>query len=340
MVALALMLASNTGGTDLAVGEAGSLSRVSFAAHALQMSANDVVEPADSNSELLARVRGLADNGAKSDFGSISRERYGNIEWSIKCNGSTCRVSSHGGVVVSYVPACGSEVIALGRRGGVPICWPWFVNAAPSNGPRFGLLGGLEWRKVGGTENSLIIETSDTDETRARWPYEFNARLTVSIDDGLSMKFEVKNCGKRGMVCRDGLHSFFRTGDPLKCTVRGLDGLNYFCASDAKMGYSLRCHGDFSVCRMKRGYVFAGGGRDCVLQDPILGRKILIAYRGNAKTIVWNGLENPSYADVGDEFVCVEGANFDTEDAYELHPGEVRVMTLAVKVVEDSGRLR
>lgn len=339
LVPFAPMLAVSAGGSDSAsVPVVCGASLTGVAEHVRRMGTNGIVEPTNRDSGLIAKVHGNAEKDAKSMFGGIPRGESDCIEWPIKYEGSSCKVSSRGGVVVSYVPAHGEEVIALGRRGGIPICWPWFVNAAPPNGPFWGLLRDLEWRKAGESESSLTIETSDTAQTRELWPYAFKARLTVSLSDGLSLKFEVENCGEGDMVCRDGVHAFFKTGESLKCVVRGLDGLNYFYGAEQSLGYSRKCCGDFQVCRMKRGYVFAGGNRNCALVDPTLRREMLISYRGNAKTIVWNGVENPLYADVGDGFVCVEGANYDLSDAYELHSGEVHSMSLTVKVVEDRVR--
>ena len=46
----------------------------------------------------------------------------------LRWRNSTCRVALRGGMVVSYVPDNSQEVIALGERGGIPVCWPWFVD--------------------------------------------------------------------------------------------------------------------------------------------------------------------------------------------------------------------
>ena len=133
-------------------------------------------------------------------------------------------------------------------------------------------------------------------------------------------------------------HSFFKVGESLKCVVRGVAGLHYYYGAEPQFGYSRILDGDFAVCRMKRGYVFAGGNRKCSLVDPVLNRTITVGYVGNAKTIVWNGLENPCFSDVGHEFVCVEGANLEQEDAYVLQPGETRSFSMTIAVGADKGR--
>lgn len=250
----------------------------------------------------------------------------------LRWRNSTCRVALRGGTVVSYVPGNSQEVIALGERGGIPVCWPWFVNSAPTNTMFFGLLRNEVWRVVESKESELLIDIVDSEATRAIWPHEFRASLHVRLDEKLSLRFTVENRGAGVMTCRDGLHSFFKVGESLKCVVKGVDGLHYYYGAEPQLGYSRRWDDDFAVCRMKRGYVFAGGNRECKLDDPVLNRTITVGYVGNAKTVVWNGLENPRFSDVGHEFVCVEGANYESEDSYTLGPGESRSLTMTVGV--------
>lgn len=245
---------------------------------------------------------------------------------------STCRVALRGGKVVSYVPDNSQEVIALGERGGIPVCWPWFVNTAPTNTLFFGLLYNEVWRVVESKESELLIDVVDSEATRAVWPHEFRASLHVRLDEKLALRVTVENRGSDVMTCRDGFHTFFKVGESLKCVVKGVDGLHYYYGVEPQFGYSRLLGGDFAVCRMKRGYVFAGGNRECRLVDPVLNRTITVGYVGNAKTIVWNGLENPRFSDVGHEFVCVEGANMEPEDAYVLRPGETHSFSMTIGV--------
>ena len=250
----------------------------------------------------------------------------------LRWRNSTCRVALRGGTVVSYVTDDSQEVIALGERGGVPVCWPWFVNSAPTNTMFFGLLRNEVWRVVESKESELLIDVADSEATRAVWPHAFRASLHVHLDEKLALRLTVQNRGANVMTCRDGFHSFFNVGESLRCVVKGVDGMNYYYGEEPEFGYSRRWQGDFPVCRMKRGYVFAGGGRVCELADPVFRRTIVVDYAGNAKTIVWNGLENPRFADVGHGFVCVEGANYEYEDSYALGPGESRSLTMTVGV--------
>lgn len=250
----------------------------------------------------------------------------------LRWRNAICRVSLLGGTVVSYVPDNSQEVVALGERGGIPVCWPWFVNGAPTNTLFFGLLRSEVWRVVESKESELLIDVVDSETTRAVWPHAFRASLHVRIDEKLSLRFTVENRGSDVMTCRDGLHSFFKVGESLKCVVKGVAGLHYYYGAEPQFGYSRILDGGFAVCRMKRGYVFAGGDRECKLVDPVLNRTITVGYVGNAKTIVWNGLENPRFSDVGHEFVCVESANLEPEDAYVLQPGETRSLSMTIGV--------
>ncbi|MBQ3755107.1 MAG: hypothetical protein II867_03000, partial [Clostridia bacterium] len=159
-----------------------------------------------------------------------------------------------------------------------PICWPWFVNSAPTNTLFFGLLRSEVWRVVESKESELLIDVVDSETTRAVWPHAFRASLHVRLDEKLSLRFTVENRGSDIMTCRDGLHSFFKVGESLKCVVKGVAGLHYYYGAEPQFGYSRILDGDFAVCRMKRGYVFAGGNRECKLVDPVLNRTITVGY--------------------------------------------------------------
>ena len=76
------------------------------------------------------------------------------------------------------------------------------------------------------------------------------------------------------------------------------------------------------------------------MADPVLNRKIEVAYEGNIKIVVWNsgpdfspfgGADDPDY---GLRFVCVEGATLYRDRAYTLKPGETHTLKLAIQIAD------
>lgn len=257
-------------------------------------------------------------------------------------------VALYGGFVTHYVPAGGEEVVAepvpffrqeKGGQlvGGIPLCWPWFVNQGPKGLPPNGLTRYQKWRVKsradGDGRSTLTLEADDTPETRAIWPHRYHAELDFALDRKLSIAFRVRNTGDAAYRCTDGFHSYFRVGEAHRCMVRGTDGLRYFNRADAALGYSRTWSGDFAFGEMDFGYRFREGPHAYDLVDPVLRRTLRCTYRGNALSCIWNpGTRNPDFRASWRSFVCVEGANL-SEDRYELAPGATHGLSMSVEVL-------
>lgn len=257
-------------------------------------------------------------------------------------------IALHGAFVMHYVPAGGSEVVAepkpfFGQAdkallvGGIPLCWPWFVNQGPKGAPPNGLTRYQIWR-VKGRENAdersvLDLEVDDDEWTRSVWNHGYHAEMRFVLDERLSIRFAVTNTGTDAMKCNDGFHSYFRVGDAHRCTVEGTDGLPYFNRGEADLGFTRRWRGDFRVGEMRYGYAFLSGPHEFRLVDPVMGRTLIVSYSGVDKSCIWNpGTQNAMFAESWRGFVCVEGANLYDSGVYELAPGARHEVSMTVGV--------
>ena len=260
-----------------------------------------------------------------------------------------CEVALYGAFVAHYVPAGGTEVVAepvpffsqtklSNLVGGIPLCWPWFVNQGPAGVPPNGLTRYQKWRVKERTDgdglSSLVLETDDDAWTRSVWPHRYHAELLFALGERLSAVFRVTNVGETTMSCNDGFHSYFRVGEAHRCTVKGTDGLNYFYRPESAFGFDRRWTGDFAVGEMACGYAFRSGPHAFEIVDPTLKRRIEVAYAGNEKSCIWNpGTQNPAFADSWRGFLCVEGANLYADGSYALAPGESHELSLSIRAV-------
>src|SRR5262249_56334825 len=75
----------------------------------------------------------------------------------------------------------------------------------------------------------------------------------------------------------------------------------------------------------------------CTIEDPVLGRRLVVDKRGSATTVVWNPWSGKAkaMADLGagvwPSMLCVETANA-ADDAVRVAPGERHRMTAVIGV--------
>lgn len=242
---------------------------------------------------------------------------------------ATAIISLYGGHIVSWQPKHEVEPVLwvsklvqfkLGKaiRGGVPICWPWF-GAHPSNAklPAHGYARISPWEVVslraldnGATEITLAL--SNTDLSRAHGLQI--ARLSVRITVGVTLEVELTttNEGDQLMVVSEGLHTYFKVGDVTNLSLFGLEGGEYVDL----LGDNLR-HQQIGPIRFDRelGRIYVNNQATCVIEDPLLRRRIRVKKSGSRSTAVWNPwtLTASKMDDLGSEgwrdMLCVESAN-------------------------------
>lgn len=159
--------------------------------------------------------------------------------------GATAVISKLGAQVLSWVSPDGHERLFLSDkaifdgsvaiRGGVPVCFPQF--AEQGNLPKHGFVRTREWsletERTGDDYALVTFELSSDDATRAIWPHDFHAELTLMLEaDRIDLEFCVTNTGGTEFEFTGALHSYLRVEHAEKISLEGLSGHDYRDALD------------------------------------------------------------------------------------------------------------
>jgi glucose-6-phosphate 1-epimerase len=237
-------------------------------------------------------------------------------------------VTLQGGQVVNWVPRDGREVIWLSEhanfsegksiRGGIPVCWPWFgPHQRESSFPAHGFARTAPWRVVAVEETDagitrLILQLEQNEGTRRFWADPCALSLQIGLGAALELELVTRNTGAAAMVVGEALHTYFRVGDVRKIAVYGLDGCAYLDKTDGmkrkRQAGPLRFGGETDR-------VYLDTVAACLIEDPVLNRRIRVSKHGSRSTVVWNPWREKA-AKMGDlggdgylHMVCVESAN-------------------------------
>ena len=214
-------------------------------------------------------------------------------------------------------------------RGGVPVCWPWF---GPHPGepafPAHGFARTVPWEPVE-TEvlhdgrTHLVLRLVQTEATRAQWPHACEVVLEVTVGATLEIALLTHNLGESAFTLGQALHTYFAVGDVRRAAVQGLDGCPYL---DKVEDFARKQQAGAVTIGAEVDRIYLDSRADCLIEDPVWGRRIRIAKQGSASTVVWNPwIEKAAQmGDLGSEgylhMLCVESANA-AEDVVRLAPG-------------------
>jgi len=260
-------------------------------------------------------------------------------------------VTLHGAHVTGFTPARAEPVLWMSRkswfqpgkpiRGGVPVCFPWFAGSGPKpDSPHHGFARLMEWQvEATGTHPDgrvfLALVLRADERTRAYWPGRFELRYVVTVGRRLSLSLQTRNLGSEAFTMTCALHSYFAVGDVRQVSIHGLAGTEYI---DTVGPPERKRQGPDPIrfeCETDRTYLNTTA--TCILEDPVLARRITVAKSGSASTVVWNPWSDKAarmedYAD--DEWpgmVCIETANVG-ENAVTLAPGRSHELEARISV--------
>jgi glucose-6-phosphate 1-epimerase len=223
-------------------------------------------------------------------------------------------------------------------RGGVPICFPWFGPGKDDKAPVFhGFARTLPWNvaSTGSAENTveLTLSLSSDNETRAIWPFEFQARYTASFGSRLQLALEISNKGSHAFEFEEALHTYFRIADIRRAQISGLERTQYLDKSRDMKTFS---QGEKPVTFTEEtDRIYLRTGAMCVAHDPAGGRNIVIGNRSSSTTVVWNpwSEKGNAMADMGQgewtQMLCIETCNV-KDAAITLQPGQSHTMTAII----------
>jgi len=255
-----------------------------------------------------------------------------------------------GAHVAAWQPAGAQPVIYMSEnavyapgkalRGGVPICFPWFVEHKEFPAHGFARARNFEYRGArrdanGNTELEFTLESDD--ETRAFFPHDFTARLRVAFGKKLGLEFSVTNRDSQPFTFEEALHSYFHVADVTQTSLRGLEGARYV---DKVREQSVFTEGPRELRFIAETDRVYESTASCTIVDPVGKRSLLIEKEHSAATVVWNPWRERAaqMSDLGaaawPTMLCVESANVGksrvTLAAGESHRLAVTVSALGI----------
>lgn len=275
----------------------------------------------------------------------ITTSRWQGLETLLIDTGlARCEIALFGGQVLSFVPRgdgrdllwCSDARLQPGRpvRGGVPVCWPWFAKQdRPPEAVQHGFVRRMDWRVSTCAERAdgrvrVVLEVAAPPggwPEGLGWPARCAPELEVLVGEEIELSLRTVNRSDERVTLTQALHTYFRVGDVRRIGIEGLQGLRYLdklrdfgeFGQDAPWAFEGACD-----------RIYLRSGARHRIDDPVLGRSILVETRRSSSTVVWNpGAEG--IAALGDvpladwyRYVCVEAGNCAPLDRVTLGPGE------------------
>ena len=232
---------------------------------------------------------------------------------------------------------------AVGKaiRGGVPVIFPWFgARAGHPDAPEHGFARTAEWalesvERTDGDGIGVSLRLDPNDAIRAAWPHDFRLCYRVVFGTRLGVTLEVENHSRGPFTFEEALHTYLRVGDVRRVALSGIEDSTYIDKTDAMMR-KVQGSGPMRLVGMTDRVFLATRGPHTI-DDPVLGRRLVVEKRGSATTVVWNPWREKAAAmpDLGEDawpsMLCVETANA-ADDAVCLGPGERHEMTATIGV--------
>ncbi len=212
------------------------------------------------------------------------------------------------------------SLFAAGKpiRGGVPLCWPWFgPHPTDSTQAAHGFVRSRVWTLVetatlhDGRTRIVLSLTSDA-ATLAQWPHAFALRYTITVGPTLELDLRVDNPGAQPFTYAEALHTYLTVGDVRQIQISGLSGTTYVDKMRQLGRFSDQ--GDLAITA-ETDRVYVNTTAPCVVRDPLLTRRLVVAKDGSHATVVWNPWIAKAQAmkDFGDDewpgMVCIETVN-------------------------------
>ena len=264
-------------------------------------------------------------------------EGRGGLTWIEIDNGlARATLTTHGAQVLAYRPAGArddllfvSECATYGPeqeiKGGVPICWPWF-GRDPATPERqiHGFARLREWsvlacetRPDGATW--VRFGLADDAATHALWPHYFNLWVEVTVGATLTVTLTTRNAGDEPFAITQGLHAYFKIGDPAQVQVHGLDGCRYLDKATDAPADAVGVQSGALTVTAEVNRIYEGVPPQLLIDDAALNRRIQLDSQHSRTCVVWNpwsaGAQAMPDLDVEDyrRFVCVETVNAASE---------------------------
>ena len=264
-------------------------------------------------------------------------------EITLESDGARAEIYPYGAHVTAWQPAEKAERLFLSEkaefrpgaamRGGVPVVFPQFSGFGLL--PKHGFARNLPWEVQEVTSDRLILQLSDTPDTRQLWDYPFLLRLRVKIaGQALNVRLSVENTGEQAFTFTGALHTYLRVNDLADVEIDGLNGRLYRDYTDG----GTEKFADKANLRFNQetDRLYPGVTHPIVVREP--GQVTRITSSGFPDVVIWNpGAEkSAALADMEPDgyqrFVCVEAAA--AASPINVAPGETWNGEQSLTVVE------
>jgi len=227
-------------------------------------------------------------------------------------------------------------------RGGIPVCFPWFGphktdSAKPQHGfARLTNWNVLETASLLTSETLVRLQLCSSEKTKTYWNYDFCAELTVIVGKTLTATLKVTNTSAVPIEYTCALHSYYHISSIEEIAIEGLQNTRYFNQLDG--GDYIQETSKLEIKQAETRHYY-DTETDCIIHDPLFGRRIRVAKSGSKVTTVWNPGEETCLKidDIPDDgfhaFVCIEAVNA-FNDVIKLAPGESHETSAIIGLAE------
>lgn len=231
-------------------------------------------------------------------------------------------------------------VFAPGKavRGGVPVCWPWFgphpTDAAqPAHGFARTAVWSLEDARLEDGAHKLLFRLPSEAGAAVGWRAAVDLCLEVGVGPVLALALTATNNGTAPVTLGGALHSYIAVGDVTRIRITGLEKRPFI---DQLNPAARPVQEGPVVFTAETDRVYDDPGPRCVIEDPVLNRRVTVEKAGSRSTVVWNPWPEKArrMADLGEDqhrdFVCVETANA-LSDVVTVPAGGVHRLSAVLK---------
>ena len=205
-------------------------------------------------------------------------------------------------------------------RGGMPLCWPWFLKGDSGNlNPSHGFARISDWRLLSDQQleagsHRLVYELTSKDTSSAHYSDDFCLTLEYLVGKSLCVSMTLKSTNPNDPSPAFGaLHSYFSVGDIEQTLIEGLNSPSIDYLADRR-----RVQEPVQVTitgpTEKRFSNFAEGCQHVNILDKAHQRIITLEQSGHSDIMLWSPWTatghslKDTHPDAYKHFVCVETA--------------------------------
>lgn len=184
-------------------------------------------------------------------------------------------------------------------RGGAPILFP-LAGPAPVGSVmrQHGFARNARWAELETREHRVVLGLRSTDETRALWPYDFELRYSVALEQTtLRLTWQVRNRGDEPWPLQLGVHPYFQVPLAQKSQAR--------VETDATRAYDNQAKAFIEVRAPLR---FDGDELDVHLLNHTALNTVLHVSDGASLRLAWSASFHTlvTWTLPGQPFICIE----------------------------------